>query len=211
MTEIDVVIADITTFPADAIVNAANVSLKGGGGVDGAIHRAAGEALDIACSLFGGCPTGETRTTIAFNIKTAKFIIHTPGPRFSEARAEECDALLEACYRNSLRAAEEHDCKSVAFPSISTGIYRFPLDRAAAICYISRDRFNHVFKEATGFSPNVYLTKLRVERAKQLLRDEGMNVRECAESVGYRDTNYFCRVFRKENGISPGEYARNKK
>ncbi|MGN1064635.1 MAG: macro domain-containing protein, partial [Thermoguttaceae bacterium] len=91
MTEIDVVIADITTFPADAIVNAANVSLKGGGGVDGAIHRAAGEALDIACSLFGGCPTGETRTTIAFNIKTAKFIIHTPGPRFSEARAEECD------------------------------------------------------------------------------------------------------------------------
>ena len=125
MTEIDVVIADITTFPADAIVNAANVSLKGGGGVDGAIHRAAGEALDIACSLFGGCPTGETRTTIAFNIKTAKFIIHTPGPRFSEARAEE--------YRNSLRAAEEHDCKSVAFPSISTGIYRFPLDRAAAI------------------------------------------------------------------------------
>ncbi len=133
MTEIDVVIADITTFPADAIVNAANVSLKGGGGVDGAIHRAAGEALDIACSLFGGCPTGETRTTIAFNIKTAKFIIHTPGPRFSDARAEECDALLEACYRNSLRAAEEHVCKSVAFPSISTGIYRFPLDRAAAI------------------------------------------------------------------------------
>ena len=84
------------------------------------------------------------------------------------------------------------------------------LDRAAAICYISRDRFNHVFKEATGFSPNVYLTKLRVERAKQLLRDEGMNVRECAESVGFDDPNYFCRVFKKETGVPPKKYAGGK-
>lgn len=81
------------------------------------------------------------------------------------------------------------------------------LDRAAAICYLSRDRFNHVFKEATGFPPNVYLTKLRIERAKQLLRDEGMSVRECAESVGFGDANYFCRVFRKDTGVSPKKYA----
>lgn len=85
------------------------------------------------------------------------------------------------------------------------------LDRCAAMCYLSRDRFNHVFREVTGTSPVSYITKIRMERAAILLRDLGMTVRECAESVGYRDTNYFCRVFRKENGISPGEYARNKK
>ncbi len=82
------------------------------------------------------------------------------------------------------------------------------LNRAAAICFLSRDRFNHVFKETTGYPPNVYLTKLRVERAKQLLRDEGMSVRECAESVGFDDANYFCRVFKKETGIPPKRYAR---
>lgn len=81
------------------------------------------------------------------------------------------------------------------------------LDRAASICFLSRDRFNHVFKEATGFPPNVYLTKLRIERAKQLLRDEGLNVRECAECVGFDDPNYFCRVFKKDVGVSPKKYA----
>ncbi|MBO4283190.1 MAG: helix-turn-helix transcriptional regulator [Clostridia bacterium] len=80
-------------------------------------------------------------------------------------------------------------------------------DYAASICYLSRNRFNHVFKEVTGFSPNVYLTKIRIERAKPLLRDEGMTVRECAESVGFDDANYFCRVFRKETGVSPKKYA----
>ncbi len=81
------------------------------------------------------------------------------------------------------------------------------LDYAASICYMSRDRFNHVFKEVTGFSPSVYVTKIRIERAKQLLRDLDMSVRECAESVGFSDANYFCRVFRKETGLSPKQYA----
>ena len=81
------------------------------------------------------------------------------------------------------------------------------LDYAASICYMSRDRFNHVFKDVTGFSPSVYVTKIRIERAKQLLRDLGMSVRECAESVGFADANYFCRVFRKETGLSPKRYA----
>ena len=80
------------------------------------------------------------------------------------------------------------------------------LDRAAALCYLSRNRFNHVFREITGFPPNVYLTKIRIERAKKLLRDVGMSVGECAESVGYRDVNYFCRVFKKETGVSPKKY-----
>lgn len=81
------------------------------------------------------------------------------------------------------------------------------LDRAASLCYLSRDRFNHVFREITGFPPNVYITKIRIERAKRLLRDVGMTVGECAESVGYRDVNYFCRIFKKETGISPKKYA----
>ena len=82
------------------------------------------------------------------------------------------------------------------------------LDRAAALCYLSRDRFNHVFRETTGFPPNVYIIKIRIERAKLLLRDVGMTVGECAESVGYRDVNYFCRLFKKETGVSPKKYAR---
>ena len=82
------------------------------------------------------------------------------------------------------------------------------LDRAASLCYLSRDRFNHVFREITGFPPNVYITKIRIERAKLLLRDVGMTVGECAESVGYRDVNYFCRIFKKETGVSPKKYAR---
>ena len=84
------------------------------------------------------------------------------------------------------------------------------LDHAASICYLSRNRFNHVFKEVTGLSPNAYVTKIRIERAKPLLRDEGMTVRECAESVGFDDANYFCRVFKKETGASPKKYAGGK-
>lgn len=131
MTELKVVEADITTLKVDAIVNAANDRLAGGGGVDGAIHRAAGPQLDVACRQLGGCPTGEAKTTPGFNLP-AKWIIHTPGPIWHGGDADE-DQLLANSYRNSLQEAVNHDCRTVAFPSISTGVYHFPLERAAKI------------------------------------------------------------------------------
>lgn len=132
-TQFKVLIRDITTFRADAIVNAANESLLGGGGVDGAIHRAAGPMLYVYCKRLGGCKTGEAKRTPACDISTAKYIIHTPGPVFTKSKAEKCDELLKNSYRNSLALAEEVDCRSIAFPSISTGIYRFPVERAAKL------------------------------------------------------------------------------
>ncbi|MGZ0187603.1 MAG: O-acetyl-ADP-ribose deacetylase [Alphaproteobacteria bacterium] len=122
--------ADITTLPVDAIVNAANESLLGGGGVDGAIHRAAGPELLAACRKIGGCPTGEARITAGYNLP-AQYVIHTVGPIWSGARDD--DPALAACYRNALKLAAQNDCKTVAFPAISTGVYQFPFDRAARI------------------------------------------------------------------------------
>lgn len=131
MGKIKVIEGDITKVNVDAIVNAANTTLMGGGGVDGAIHRAAGPALYAACEKFGGCPTGEARITSGFNLP-AKYIIHTPGPVWHGGNSGE-DNLLANSYRNSLRLADQYDCQTVAFPSISTGVYSFPLDRAAKI------------------------------------------------------------------------------
>ena len=131
MKTIQVVQGDITTIAADAVVNAANTTLMGGGGVDGAIHRAAGPALYAACEKFGGCPTGEARITSGFNLP-AKYIIHTPGPIWHGGDHDE-EQLLANSYRNSLALADEYGCRTVAFPSISTGVYSFPLDRAAQI------------------------------------------------------------------------------
>ena len=122
---------DITRFAVDAIVNAANSSLLGGGGVDGAIHRAAGPDLLAECRLLGFCPTGEARITRGYRLP-ARWVIHTVGPVWRGGGYGE-DAALANCYRNSLALAERQGARTVAFPAISTGIYGFPLERATAI------------------------------------------------------------------------------
>jgi len=139
MPDIEIIQADITTLAVDAIVNAANTSLLGGGGVDGAIHRAAGPELLAECRTLGGCPTGEARLTSGY-LLPARWVIHTVGPVWHGGTHGE-DALLAACYCHSLALAAAQRVKSIAFPSISTGVYRFPLERACRIALREAQNF----------------------------------------------------------------------
>jgi len=130
-TQLDIVVADITTLDVGAIVNAANRSLLGGGGVDGAIHRAAGPELLAECEILGGCDTGSAKITRGYRLQ-ARHVIHAVGPVWSGGGKDE-ESLLASCYRTALDLAAEHRLASLAYPAISTGIYRFPADLAARI------------------------------------------------------------------------------
>jgi len=128
--KLEVMQGDITQLKVDAIVNAANTSLLGGGGVDGAIHRAAGKGLVEECRTLGGCPTGEARITGGYNL-AARHVIHTVGPVYSGKPGDK--ALLTGCYQNSLQLAADNDLTSIAFPAISCGVYGYPIEEACKI------------------------------------------------------------------------------
>ncbi|MBN8886674.1 MAG: O-acetyl-ADP-ribose deacetylase [Rudaea sp.] len=155
MTSIDVVAADITGLTVDAIVNAANEALAGGGGVDGAIHRAAGPRLSVACRAIPlvracvRCPTGEARITPGFDLP-ARYIVHTVGPVWHGGRSGEPE-LLASCYRESLRLAAAHGIRSIAFPSISCGVFGYPLAQAARIAVTQAQAWGESLPERIVF------------------------------------------------------------
>lgn len=157
MGEIRIILGDITKQNSDAIVNAANCSLLGGGGVDGAIHRAAGPELLAECRTLHGCQTGKAKITKGYRLP-AKYVIHTPGPVWHGGGHGEAE-LLASCYRSCLELAKENGCKSVDFPSISTGVYHFPLEKAADI--------------AIGTIADFLKSNPEIERVRMVCFDEG--------------------------------------
>ncbi len=148
---IELQVGDITRLAVDGIVNAANETLRGGGGVDGAIHRAAGPELLQECLEIGGCPTGEVRVTRGYRL-TAKYVIHAVGPIWRGGDEGE-DELLASCYRNAMRAAKELKLRNLAFPAISTGVYGFPPERAAPLAF---DAVRRELAEPGGISRVVF-------------------------------------------------------
>ena len=161
LSRLKLIKGDITHLHVDAIVNAANTSLLGGGGVDGAIHQAAGPGLLRACRALGGCPTGQAKLTQGYQLPV-KWVIHTVGPVWQNGTAKE-EELLASCYRNSLNLAAEKGIKTIAFPSISTGAYRFPLERAVPIALEEMKTFldkNHTIQKivVACFSDMVFQT-----------------------------------------------------
>ncbi len=163
MGGIEIVLGDITEQKVDAIVNAANSTLLGGGGVDGAIHRAAGPGLLRECKTLGGCPTGEARLTGGYNL-SAKYVIHTVGPIWRGGDRDE-DKLLASCYRSVFAIVKEKGIKSVAFPSISTGAYGFPVERACRIAL--REMKAYLEGEGTGVNVVVVCFGEKVYEAYQ--------------------------------------------
>lgn len=157
MGEIRIILGDITKQNSDAIVNAANCSLLGGGGVNGAIHRAAGPELLAECRTLHGCQTGKAKITKGYRLP-AKYVIHTPGPVWHGGGHGEAE-LLASCYRSCLELAKENGCKSVDFPSISTGVYHFPLEKAADI--------------AIGTIADFLKSNPEIERVRMVCFDEG--------------------------------------
>ena len=152
MTEIEIIKGDITKLKVDAIVNAANKSLLGGGGVDGAIHRAAGKDLVAECRTLNGCETGQSKITKGYNLP-AKYVIHTVGPVWYGGDKNE-PKLLRSCYISALSLAKENNIKTIAFPAISCGVYRFPIEEA---CKIAFDSVNEFISKSDCFEKIIFI------------------------------------------------------
>ena len=158
MTTIEIIKGDITKLDVDVIVNAANKTLLGGGGVDGAIHRAAGKELLEECRALGGADTGEAKITKGYKLP-AKYVIHTVGPVWYGGRNNEVEKL-KSCYLNSLNLAVQYGCRSIAFPAISCGVYRFPIDKA---CQIAFNTVQEFIKENLNSLETIYFIDIRDE------------------------------------------------